>query len=110
MNRPKYNYGNYQRNHNSMYAFDDWYDVYDKPTNYNKQNNIVDKHGDIFDYKCNECEHDHLLYDETCHDIYCYNCNDYVSAKHKVYHTCIWDDIEEELYSDNVKQNNNYGL
>lgn len=107
MERPKYNYGNYNK---SIYPYDDWYDVYEKPIDYNKGSNIVDKHGDIFDYKCEECNHDHLLYDETCHDIYCYNCNDYVNAKHKVYHTCIWDDIEEEMYDDNVKQINNYGL
>ena len=110
MDRPKYNYNNNLKYANKHSLYGDWYDYNEKPLNYKKENNIVDIHGDIFDYKCEECEHDHLLYDETCHDIYCYNCNDYVNAKHKVYHTCIWDDIEEEMYSNDVKQDNNYGI
>ena len=110
MNRPKYNYTNYNQGIHSKYAIDDWYDYDERPINYKKPFSIVDKHGEILDYKCEKCGHDHLLYDETCEDIYCYTCNDYVNAKHKVYNTDIWDDIEEEMYSDNVKQNNDYRL
>lgn len=108
--RPKYNYGNYNKGYSKRYDFDDWYDYDEEPINYEKPNNVVDKHGDIFDYKCDKCGHDHLLYDETCHDIYCYTCNDYVGAKHKVYNSDIWDDIEESMYSNNVKQDNNYEI
>lgn len=108
MDRP-YMYANNIKYRNTHSLYGDWYD-YEDPINYKKDQRIVDIHGDIFDYKCEKCGHDHLLYDETCDDIYCYTCNDYVGAKHKVYNTCIWEDLEDEMYNNKVKQINNHGL